>query len=328
MATYILRRILIAIPGPAGDHDRQLRRAVARAGRSSDRAHGSDRARAGPAEPAAARGAPARARSRPARAGPLSSSGCGSAVQGDLGYSIQSHRPISEEIAKRIPPTLALMVVGDPDRDHRRHPVRDPVRAPPVLEGRLRHDDASPWRCRACPRSCWASPASTSSPSGWISCRAAACRPSASRARSSGLREPPDAAGDGARARPAPPRCCATRGRACSRRSTASTSSPPRRRASRRTPSSSAMPSGTRSSRSSRSSGCCSRARGRRRHHRADLRLAGHGPARRPRRERPRPGADDGRRPRHRNRRAGHEHPRRRHLRPRRPEGPPWPRDS
>ena len=35
-----------------------------------------------------------------------------SAVQGDLGYSIQSHRPISEEIAKRIPPTLALMVVA------------------------------------------------------------------------------------------------------------------------------------------------------------------------------------------------------------------------
>ena len=35
-----------------------------------------------------------------------------SAVQGDLGYSIQSHRPISEEIAKRIPPTLALMLVA------------------------------------------------------------------------------------------------------------------------------------------------------------------------------------------------------------------------
>ena len=35
-----------------------------------------------------------------------------SAVQGDLGYSIQSHRPISEEIAKRIPPTLALMIVA------------------------------------------------------------------------------------------------------------------------------------------------------------------------------------------------------------------------
>ena len=35
-----------------------------------------------------------------------------SAVQGDLGYSIQSHRPISEEIAKRIPPTLALMMVA------------------------------------------------------------------------------------------------------------------------------------------------------------------------------------------------------------------------
>jgi peptide/nickel transport system permease protein len=34
------------------------------------------------------------------------------ALQGDLGYSIQSHRPISEEIAKRIPPTLALMIVA------------------------------------------------------------------------------------------------------------------------------------------------------------------------------------------------------------------------
>jgi peptide/nickel transport system permease protein len=34
------------------------------------------------------------------------------AIQGDLGYSIQSHRPIAEEIAKRIPPTLALMSVA------------------------------------------------------------------------------------------------------------------------------------------------------------------------------------------------------------------------
>jgi peptide/nickel transport system permease protein len=34
------------------------------------------------------------------------------ALQGDLGYSIQSHRPIAEEIAKRIPPTLALMSVA------------------------------------------------------------------------------------------------------------------------------------------------------------------------------------------------------------------------
>jgi len=31
------------------------------------------------------------------------------AIQGDFGYSIQSHRPVSQEIAKRIPPTLALM---------------------------------------------------------------------------------------------------------------------------------------------------------------------------------------------------------------------------
>jgi peptide/nickel transport system permease protein len=34
------------------------------------------------------------------------------AVQGDLGYSIQSHRPIAEEIAKRIPPTLGLMTTA------------------------------------------------------------------------------------------------------------------------------------------------------------------------------------------------------------------------
>jgi peptide/nickel transport system permease protein len=33
----------------------------------------------------------------------------GGAVRGDFGYSIQSHRPIAEEISKRIPPTLALM---------------------------------------------------------------------------------------------------------------------------------------------------------------------------------------------------------------------------
>jgi peptide/nickel transport system permease protein len=31
------------------------------------------------------------------------------AVRGDLGYSVQSHRPIAEELGKRLPPTLALM---------------------------------------------------------------------------------------------------------------------------------------------------------------------------------------------------------------------------
>lgn len=36
----------------------------------------------------------------------------GGAIQGDFGYSIQSHRPVAEEIAKRIPPTLALMGVS------------------------------------------------------------------------------------------------------------------------------------------------------------------------------------------------------------------------
>lgn len=33
----------------------------------------------------------------------------GGAIQGEFGYSIQSHRPIADEIIKRIPPTLALM---------------------------------------------------------------------------------------------------------------------------------------------------------------------------------------------------------------------------
>jgi peptide/nickel transport system permease protein len=33
----------------------------------------------------------------------------GAAVQGDFGFSIQSRRPIAEEIGKRIPPTLVLM---------------------------------------------------------------------------------------------------------------------------------------------------------------------------------------------------------------------------
>ncbi len=36
----------------------------------------------------------------------------GGAVRGDFGYSIKSHRPVVEEIAKRIPPTLALMTVA------------------------------------------------------------------------------------------------------------------------------------------------------------------------------------------------------------------------
>ena len=38
----------------------------------------------------------------------------GRCVRGDFGYSIQSHRPVTDEIAKRIPPTLVLM--GDGDR--------------------------------------------------------------------------------------------------------------------------------------------------------------------------------------------------------------------
>ena len=36
----------------------------------------------------------------------------GGAVRGDFGYSIKSHRPVVEEIAKRIPPTLGLMGVA------------------------------------------------------------------------------------------------------------------------------------------------------------------------------------------------------------------------
>ena len=106
------------------------------------------------------------------------------AVQGDLGYSIQSHRPIAEEIAKRIPPTLALMsvailiavLVGIPlgilsalrpysKADYGMTTVTMALSSVPTLRAR-------PGR------------ASTSSPSGWISCRAAACRPSASRTRS------------------------------------------------------------------------------------------------------------------------------------------------
>jgi peptide/nickel transport system permease protein len=34
------------------------------------------------------------------------------ALRGDFGYSIQSHRPVLEEIAKRIPPTLGLMSIA------------------------------------------------------------------------------------------------------------------------------------------------------------------------------------------------------------------------
>jgi peptide/nickel transport system permease protein len=36
----------------------------------------------------------------------------GGALRGDFGYSIQSHRPVAEEIAKRIAPTLGLMGVA------------------------------------------------------------------------------------------------------------------------------------------------------------------------------------------------------------------------
>jgi peptide/nickel transport system permease protein len=36
----------------------------------------------------------------------------GGAIRGDLGYSIKSHRPVTEEIAKRILPTLSLMIAA------------------------------------------------------------------------------------------------------------------------------------------------------------------------------------------------------------------------
>ena len=116
MATYILRRILIAIPGPAGDHRRELHRAVARAGRSLT-------ARMDPSVLAQVQRNPQLLEERRHELGldqPVPVRyllWLRSAVQGDLGYSIQSHRPIAEEIAKRIPPTLALMARGDPDRD-------------------------------------------------------------------------------------------------------------------------------------------------------------------------------------------------------------------
>ena len=154
-----------------------------------------------------------------------------SAVQGDLGYSIQSHRPISEEIAKRIPPTLALMIVailiaiivGIPlgilsalrpysKADYGMTTLTLGLSSVPTfvlglgrdlhLRGlarcpaERRHADAGQARARS----------STSGPT-------CCCRRWSSDS-------------------PAPPRCCATPGRACSRRSTASTSWPPRPRVS------------------------------------------------------------------------------------------------
>ena len=100
------------VPGPARDHHRELRRAVARAGRPAHRAHGPVRARPGPAQPGSCSRSAARSSGWTSPCRSATSSGCRSAVQGDLGYSIQSHRPIAEEIAKRIPPTLALMAAA------------------------------------------------------------------------------------------------------------------------------------------------------------------------------------------------------------------------
>ena len=67
-----------------------------------------------------------------------------SAVQGDLGYSIQSHRPISEELAKRIPPTLALMIVAVLIAILVGIPLGILSALRPVLEGRLRADHRHP----------------------------------------------------------------------------------------------------------------------------------------------------------------------------------------
>ena len=244
MATYILRRILIAFPVLLGITIVSFVALSLAPGDPLTARMDPDRARPAPAKPAAPRGAPARARSRPARARSATSSGWRSAVQGDLGYSIQSHRPISEEIAKRIPPTLALMIVAIL--------IAVIVGIPLGILSALRPYSKADYgmttvtlASRACPRSCWASAPSTSSPSGCNVLPSGGMQTSASPARRS-TSGPTCCCRRWSSGWPAPPRCCATRGRACSRRSTASTSWRPRRRVSPRTPSSSAMPSGTR----------------------------------------------------------------------------------
>ncbi len=62
----------------------------------------------------------------------------GNLLQGDLGYSITSHRSIVDEIGSRIPQTLLLMVGRPDDGDLHRHPDRRHHRGAPVFEARLR----------------------------------------------------------------------------------------------------------------------------------------------------------------------------------------------
>ncbi len=226
------------------------------------------------------------------------SSGSAAAVTGDFGY-LDPVAPADRRGDRETDPTDAgPHGHGDPDRDHaRRCPLgiisalRQYSKTDYVLTGD--HDaDEQHARVRAGPRQ-----PSTSSPSGWTSSPAGASRPSGRRTRSrdflahmtcrrwcSGW--------------PAPPRSCATRGRACSSSSTVTTS---RRRKAKGLSHRTVVV--THAFRNSLipiitvDRAAAARAGGRRRHHRADLRLARHGPAGRPCRSRPRPGADDGRRP-------------------------------
>ena len=151
------------------------------------------------------------------------------AVQGDLGYSIQSHRPIAEEIAKRIPPTLALMSVAIL--------IAVLVGIPLGILSALRPYSKADYGMTTVTLALSSVPTFVLGlgaiyifavwldllPSGGMQTLGKPeLRPR--------FRKPPDAAGDGAWAWPARRRCCATRVRACSRHSTASTSWPPRRR--------------------------------------------------------------------------------------------------
>ena len=122
-------------------------------------------------------------------------------VQGDFGYSIQSRRPIAEEIGKRIPPTLVLMGTAIVDRDHVGVPfgIISALRQYSKLDYILttitmlheQHADL-----RAGPRRAF-----TSSPCGWTSFPAAACGRSGRAGVGPGLPLAHDPAGPGARAR-------------------------------------------------------------------------------------------------------------------------------
>ena len=82
-----------------------------------------------------------------------------SAVQGDFGYSIQSRRPIAEEIGKRIPPTLILMGTAMTIAINVGRALRDHLRAAPVLEAGTSRSTASHASGSRRRSSSWASPA-------------------------------------------------------------------------------------------------------------------------------------------------------------------------